>query len=254
MPFLQLRYWSAVEESLKKLGCQVFTPKVGSASSLKTRAHELKRFLDQISQEKDIYSFNIIGLSMGGLDARYVISHLHTNNFRIESLTTLGTPHHGSSFMDYLGKQLGLGSKRPMWNEVTVNHHKKLVKSSNSDTSTKNAILKVIFSPIDAPAFYNLTTEYCALFNKVSPNHPATRYFSYASKCKITDLTLPLYYSQSIVSKYEGDNDGIVSVKSASWGEVLGILNVDHWSYIPSHSKNARLFLEISDKLSQQGM
>lgn len=191
---------------------------------------------------------------MGGLDARYVISHLHSNKFKIESLTTLGTPHHGSSFMDYLGKQIGLGSKRPMWNEVTVNHHKKLLKNSNSDNPTKNAILKVIFSPIDAPAFYNLTTEYCALFNQVSPNNPATRYFSYASKCTITDLTAPLYYSQLIVSKYEGENDGIVSVKSAQWGEVMGILDVDHWNYTSSNPKTATLFLEISDNLSKQGI
>ena len=186
---------------------------------------------------------------MGGLDARYVISHLQTPNFRIESLLTLGTPHHGSSFMDYLRDQLGLGSKRPVWNEVTVDH-KKLSKLSNS----KNAILKVIFSPIDAPAFYNLTTEYCAAFNQVSPNHPATRYYSYASKCKINDLTEPLHYSQLIVQKYEGDNDGIVSVKSAQWGEVLGVLDCNHWSYIPSNQKKATLFLQISDKLSHQGL
>lgn len=188
---------------------------------------------------------------MGGLDARYVISHLHSTKYRIESLTTLGTPHHGSSFMDYLGEQLGLGSKRPMWNEVTVNHQKKLYK--NSKNQTRN-ILKALFSPIDAPAFYNLTTDYCTLFNQVSPNNPATRYFSYASLCKITDLTLPLYYSQLIVSKYEGDNDGIVSVKSAKWGEVLGILDVDHWSYIPSNRHKSSVFLEISDKLSKQGL
>lgn len=190
---------------------------------------------------------------MGGLDARYVISHLQTHNFKINSLTTLGTPHHGSSFMDYLSKQLGLGSKRPILNEVTVNY-KHLLDNSKLNNPTTNAILKVIFSPIDAPAFYNLTTEYCALFNHVSPNNPATRYFSYASKCKITDLTAPLYYSQRIVSKYEGDNDGIVSVKSAQWGEVLGILDVDHWSYIPSNPKNATLFLEISDKLAKEGL
>ena len=190
---------------------------------------------------------------MGGLDARYVISHLHTTQFRIESLTTLGTPHHGSSFMDFLRDQIGLGSKKPVWNEVTINHKKK-IKSINIDNPAKLQILKVIFSPIDAPAFYNLTTEYCTAFNQVSPNHPATRYYSFASKCTITDFTFPLYYSQQIVSKYEGENDGIVSVKSALWGEVLGVLNCDHWSIIPSKSTDTKLFLEISTRLSKQDL
>lgn len=45
---------------------------------------------------------NLIGHSMGGLDARYLITHLQPEAFTVKTLTTIATPHRGSAFADYL--------------------------------------------------------------------------------------------------------------------------------------------------------
>ncbi|KAF9102493.1 hypothetical protein BGX29_004542 [Mortierella sp. GBA35] len=46
---------------------------------------------------------------MGGLDCRYLISHLHDKNYDVKSLTTLSTPHRGSPVMDWFRDSIGVG-------------------------------------------------------------------------------------------------------------------------------------------------
>ena len=47
--------------------------------------------------------------SMGGLDARYMISRrlLQPPNVRVLSLTTIASPHRGSAFADYVFDRIG---------------------------------------------------------------------------------------------------------------------------------------------------
>lgn len=276
LPFLQLNYWAGVEEALKDLGAQVYTSQVGRTASLKTRAHELRRFIQELSKEKGFSAYNVIGHSMGGLDARYLISHLPSDDFRVASLTTIATPHRGSSFMDFLRDTTGLGKIRPNWNEVTVDQKKRILRASLSAASTgtlspssplqspsvasqdsssesvpqmstrkteqiaaymSHPLIRALVSSFDAPAFYNLTTEYCADFNSVSPNSPTTRYYSYAAVVKEVPVLAPLYLPHQIVTAMEGPNDGIVSLESAKWGEFLGVLDCDHWQIVPPKRK-----------------
>src|SRR5436190_277798 len=49
----------------------------------------------------------IIAHSMGGLDARYMISRLGMAD-RVAALVTLSTPHHGSPYADWCLKNLGM--------------------------------------------------------------------------------------------------------------------------------------------------
>lgn len=44
--------------------------------------------------------------SQGGLDARFLISQLKPTTFKVKSLTTIATPHRGSSFADFLLEDL----------------------------------------------------------------------------------------------------------------------------------------------------
>jgi hypothetical protein len=37
----------------------------------------------------------------------------------------------------------------------------------------------------------------------------------------------------NILTTVEGPNDGLVSVRSGTWGEVLGTLSVDHFAQTP---------------------
>jgi hypothetical protein len=45
-PFLQISYWKGISDALVELGCKVYIPHVGTVSSVRTRAHELRHFLE----------------------------------------------------------------------------------------------------------------------------------------------------------------------------------------------------------------
>lgn len=94
IPFLQLHYWKGIKEALVDLKCELHVSKVSSVSSVRTRAMELDRFLSEKAPGKSI---NLIAHSMGGLDSRYLITHLSPKMYDIASLTTIATPHRGSS-------------------------------------------------------------------------------------------------------------------------------------------------------------
>lgn len=66
---------------------------------IETRA---KAICEQIIEKFPGREINLIGHSMGGLDARYLITHLQPEAFTVKTLTTIATPHRGSAFADYL--------------------------------------------------------------------------------------------------------------------------------------------------------
>ncbi|KAJ3205721.1 hypothetical protein HDU82_005011 [Entophlyctis luteolus] len=132
-PILQLHYWRGIcgasiscffnkkhttvlltkhnifAEALKELGCEVYVPSNGSVSSIRSRAYALDKYLSEHLPGREI---NLIAHSMGGLDARYLISHIvgsESKKYSINSLTTIATPHRGSSFMDFVQEVLGVG-------------------------------------------------------------------------------------------------------------------------------------------------
>lgn len=45
----------------------------------------------------------------GGLDCRYLITHLPTEKCIVRTLTTIATPHYGSPFMDWCRDNIGVG-------------------------------------------------------------------------------------------------------------------------------------------------
>lgn len=49
--------------------------------------------------------------AQGGLDGRFLISRLKPTTFHIKSLTTIATPHRGSSYADWILKDV-IGEKR----------------------------------------------------------------------------------------------------------------------------------------------
>jgi len=79
------------------------------------------------------------------------------------------------------------------------------------------------------PAYLNET------FNPQTPDDPRVRYFSYAGKIeppKHAWSNFPRPLSWRILQELEGDNDGLVSVESAKWGEFLGTIAADHGEQI----------------------
>ncbi|KAJ3106655.1 hypothetical protein HK100_003703 [Physocladia obscura] len=254
-PFLQLHYWRGISDALREFGCEVYVPSNGAVSSIRSRAHTLDKYLSENLSGREI---NLIAHSLGGLDARYLISHIASKgecNYSVISLTTIATPHRGSSFMDFVQEILGLGYVLDVEDpvvEVLKEQRQNIFGNENFSfedhrLKSKYNMLKTLCSRFDKPAYANLTREYCNAFNKVTKDVSTVHYASYAAVAKISRLD-PLYVSQSVISKREGPNDGLVSLESAKWGDFEGIVpNVDHWGLLPPRTLRRRKF-SIADE------
>ena len=85
-----IHYWHGIKEALRDKGAEVITATVPPSGSIEQRAARLG---EEISRHANGKSVNIIAHSMGGLDARYMVSRLQPSNVDVKSLVTVATPH-----------------------------------------------------------------------------------------------------------------------------------------------------------------
>ena len=209
-------YFHGIDHALSQSGYPVIVTKVHPTAGVATRARQLK---ETILRQLDILGRShqrilIIGHSMGGLDARYMISRLGMEG-RVAALLTVSTPHRGSPYADWCVRNLGqrLGGLR-------------LMRALG----------------LDVGAVSDLTTESCRRFNEQIPDSPNVRYFSISARRPWHRVPAFALHSFKVISDAEGENDGLVSVKSSTWGTHLGVWPADHW-----HTINHRLVWEIKD-------
>src|SRR5262249_27757624 len=88
--------FSPLGRFLRDRGFRVLFPQVAPAGGVVERAKQLRDQILEWSNEP----VNLIAHSMGGLDARYLITHLNMGE-RVRSLTTVGAPHRGSYLADW---------------------------------------------------------------------------------------------------------------------------------------------------------
>jgi triacylglycerol lipase len=192
-------YFAGIPDALTAAGNRVIVPRLSPTGGIAERAAQLKEILDRESPHEPVHLF---GHSMGGLDARYFIAHLGGAS-RVLTLTTLGTPHRGSSFADWALPRLG-------------------------------RLISPLFDFLGLPrkAFDDLTVTRCKQFNEQTPDAPGVRYFSVAGRFQPTWLTPEWQLPASILQKAEGDNDGVVSIRSASYGESCTVWEGDHMNLV----------------------
>ncbi|KAJ2159612.1 hypothetical protein GGF46_002896 [Coemansia sp. RSA 552] len=106
LPILQVHYWRGIREALEGVGAKVVVAKVPGTGGIRERAQQLDSLLESRLESSKV---NILGHSMGGLDARYLITHINPKRYSVASLTTVCTPHRGSPFMDWCRDYLNLG-------------------------------------------------------------------------------------------------------------------------------------------------
>ncbi|KAF9979724.1 hypothetical protein BGZ65_006100 [Modicella reniformis] len=255
IPHLQIHYWSGIHKALTRLGAKVIVAKVPRTGSIKERAEDLHKILSTTMQDTPV---NFVAHSMGGLDCRYLISHIHNRNYEVQSLTTLSTPHRGSPVMDWFRDNIGVGhllqseeeamqklgeaakSSRAAVLEVTEAFHTMLENAAGRVISSTNRaaphaafvspLLNRLIPFLDTPAYANLTTTYCnEVFNPNTPDDPRVSYFSYGGAVPQIPLWAPLGFPWEVIKAKDGDNDGLVSTKSARWGQYVETVEADHW-------------------------
>jgi triacylglycerol lipase len=212
---------------------------------------------------------NFVAHSMGGLDCRHLISTIKPTSYTPLSLTTIGTPHRGSPFMDWCAANIGVGTatatavaaaaigaeraatalpyslkspllSRPRRPEDTAK------KDEGGFSGFTSALTNYLLNIFDSPAYSNLTTSFLRdHFNPNTPDDTRVKYTSVAGRIAKMSVLHPLWFPKLVLDaaaengygedqgrtgkEYEG-NDGLVSISSAKWGEFLGAVDdCHHW-------------------------
>ena len=189
----RFHYFKGIKSHLEANGFEVHHSNVDFAGPVELRARQLSGRINEILTGKPFGKVHIIGHSMGGLDARHMIVDIDGMADRVASVTTIGTPHLGTSLAD-----------------VGISHG--------------GSIIDDLRSIIDLEGFNDLTTKACAAFNARAKDKEANNtvvYRTYASSEKRNRVFRPLQPSWSIINEAEGENDGLVSVRSQQWDTEL---------------------------------
>ncbi|KAI0217125.1 hypothetical protein L0F63_003596 [Massospora cicadina] len=216
LPFLQVHYWQGVAEALRKLGAQVVVPRVASTGSIALRARQLHEIIERTLPGQDV---NLIGHSMGGLDGRYLITHIKDKSYRVASLTTVSTPHRGSPFMDWCRDRLKVGQIRS--------------EEAIEDRKERQDWFERLMRLLDAPAYSHLTTDFCnTKFNPSTPDSPDVAYYSYNAYLDSMHWFSILHFPWSIIKEKAGRNDGLVALESARWGQLIETVKANHFDLV----------------------
>jgi triacylglycerol lipase len=230
---------------LRQHGIWAYAPNVAPYDTVVVRTAMWKPHIELVLEETKCDKINLVAQSMGGLDARYLISKMGLHE-HVVSLTTISTPHHGSALANFVLEQPDrlrtIAAELVNWMGTIA------LEDATADVLT---------------AVYELTPEFMAeRFNKDVPDHPSVKYWSYAgatgkgTASKINPFMMPL---NAIVYGREGVNDGFVSVESAKWGEFKGTIPADHAQQVGiqvfhgSDFKSKEFYLEVARMLAKAG-
>ena len=199
-------YWGRIPAELMRNGAVVYYGNQEAFGTIACNGEDIRRRIFEIRKETGAEKVNIIAHSKGGLDARYAISTLNMAPY-VASLTTMSTPHRGCRFVDY-------ACRLP---EGLYRFTASCFDRTFGKLGDKN------------PDFYTAThqfaTEASAQFNRENPDASGVYYQSYASKMKYPWSHLLLGIPWCLIRPLEGDNDGLVSIESAKWGEFQGVFS-----------------------------
>lgn len=164
-------------------------------ASVTERAARLAREVDATRAERIV----LVGHSMGGLDARYTAGRFDPAR-RVSDVITLGTPHRGTMLADLVHR---------------LRHR-----------------LPAPLREIDRGGLADLTRAAARRFNDAVPDRGDVRYHAICGRIAPRAVPMLLQPFARRLAAHEGDNDGLVSVDSARWGDTLVVDDADHWALI----------------------
>jgi triacylglycerol lipase len=192
-------YFRGIPEWLRAAGNRVLVTKVPPIAGIEARA---RRLGEQVAAAFPDEPVHLIGHSMGGLDARLLASDPAWAG-RVLSLTTIGTPHLGSSIADFA--QLRAGRIYRLLAKLGIDHR----------------------------GFLDVTRRNAREFHKSVVTPEGLPCFSIAGNPTIDDVCWPLQRLYLALTELEGPNDGLVSVESAlAFGTPQPLWGVDHFRQV----------------------
>lgn len=205
--FRFFNYWGRIPGELLRNGAVIYYGNQQSAASVASCGEELAERIRKLVEETGCGKVNIIAHSKGGLDARYALGQCGAAKYTA-SLTTINTPHRGCFFADYLLEKAPEGLRQ----FLAARYNGTLRRLGDS-------------SPDFLSAVTDLTAKACLVRNGNLPDCDSVYYQSVASSMKKAGSgRFPLNMSYYLVKHFDGENDGLVSVDSALWGDVYAIL------------------------------
>jgi triacylglycerol lipase len=203
--YKRLNYWGRIPKALERRGASVYYGCQDGWGTVEYNAGVLRGRVEAILRDAGCEKLNIIAHSKGGLDARRLISSPGMAD-KIASLTTISTPHRGSKTFDMLYKApkilyKALGAPVNLWYRILGDKNPDFFEASK------------IF-----------TTYGARQFNESNPDAEAVYYQSYAAVMRHSLSDILMSVSHFVVKIIEGENDGLVTPRSAEWTNFRGVL------------------------------
>lgn len=248
----KLFFWGRIPKRLRKAGLRVSLGNTDSWGSIDSNARSLAETVDEVLDLYNSEKVNIIAHSKGGLDSRYLVSSLDYA-CKVASLTTIATPHLGSEIVDLII------DSRTFYNRTIYNPAaKKIIRLVTWIYGDR--------SPEPYAIIDELSTQRMTIFNHNNPNHPDIYYSSYLSLLRGPFDDISYFHTYSYLIKNVGENDGLISLQSARWGEDFTLIEGKKKGGI-SHSEITDLkrkkisgvdipgeYLKIVKKLAEKGL
>lgn len=184
-------YFKGIRTFLLSQGYAVEYGDIAFADGLETRAAALARSIDEALAGHNQPKVHLVGHSMGGLDARYLVANNIDAARKVATVTTLGSPHLGISLAEVI-----------------------LEKGANDLIKFAKELA------IDLTGFQTLTRPAMTQFNEENRQAEATNeviYSTYTAWQEREDTFAPLRLTWDIINEEEGANDGFVPVVSQAW-------------------------------------
>lgn len=239
-PFNLGPYFKGIPEYLSENGTQVKVVHLPTDGSIAERAAVLKNILESEMKGRMV---NIVGHSLGALDARYLVSVL--GSLQVSSITSIGTPHHGTPLADWAMAQVQ-GKGLWYW----------FFRLLGYDLRQRR------FLP-------EITTAQMKVFNDKVPNSPEVRYYSVRTRLSSKGgLMSPFLWYPAKWLEGQGHpmsangHDGMVPFDSQLWGTEIGGGALDHLGQLNHHQfrmsdakqESLALWYAIYMNLLQQGL
>lgn len=222
-----------------------FAPNIVPYATIETRAEGWARVIEKLLEKLDADRINIVAHSMGGLDIRHALAKLDIAG-STESLTTVCTPHRGTSLAE-------LALKTPDTIRDKIGDFLDWMGNNLYPRTESDSLGSV----------EQLTRQYITeVFNPSIPDPEDIPCYSFTSAVgRGTDHPIMVItrYQNNFIYEEEGINDGFVSVESGKWGEHIKTGSISHLEQINLRIKDDRkdlfktFWLDVIKMLEEKG-